>query len=676
MKKNIKELTIEFPEKLRVEINDYKATRKIMEMADENLIIVSDGVYIYGISQMNEMIENNATIVTVNGYYSISLKIDDKNIDFKYGNIINISKVNENTTDKAIESIEILFTSLSDGQKEKIANVIEKIKQQEKGSMLIISNNAVYEADRLKYQSTLISPKEITDDIIKSISKIDGSVIIDENATCHAIGVIVDGVACKFGDKSRGARFNSAIKYISEQREKAVAIVVSEDKMIDKKRIERLESESKTIELFDERKNIAYNHEISNADLQYSKTITENDLEDDVSILMTTTDDCVDISSKGVTYFKLKLPKKSTKHLEESINILESKETIFEEEGWRYYYLGINYMYLNQLTKSVENFKEAIKIDKNEQNFKLQLAMAYMKQDELNLGKDILEELVKINREIGYKTHFSMLLYNLGVAYYRLGEFEKCRDCMEEAIDVNDKNSRMYFYLGCANVKLKNFDKAKNNYINAINLNDNDSRYYFGLGQAYYENNEFNDSIKYYEASCKINPDEIMAHIQLSNIYINYQKDLLNASKHLEEVIRLDESNIDTMNRLGSIYIELEEYKNAENCYLKAIKLNSSAANLFSNLGTVYNKMYMFKESFSSYKKAIELEGENPLFYYNLSTAYIDAYSYNALIKSKKIKNYLINSKVCAQKAIDLSEEGSYLYRYVKERLAEINMEL
>lgn len=677
---NIEPLIIEFPKETRIEINDYKATRKVMQMSNENFIIISDGVYIYGISKTNEKINNLATIVTFNGYYSMTINIDKKNINFKYGNIINVSKVKEVTVNKAIESIESLFKNLTEYQKLNLTNIIEEIKKQKKGSMLIISKNASKEAERLKYQSTVIIPKEITEDIMKSISNIDGSIIIDENGICYAIGVIVDGVACKFGDKSRGARFNSAIKYINERKEEAVAIVISEDKMIDiidKQKIEELEQQNKNGYIDYEKINNLYKYEVSNKELSYVKSITEEDLEEDLILLIDNTDNEILMSYKGIVYFKLNLAKKSAKYLKESIDILENKNIVSKNDEWDYYYLGINYMYLNNFLESEKNIIEAIKIDKSNKQFKFQLALLYLKQnnkEKFKLAETILEDLVNNHKYNSDKYSLSLLLYNLGVVYYKLMKYTECRDCINKAIALDSSDHLKYCYLGHANRKLEKFDEAKVNYKNAINLSVKvNSNYYTYLGHAYYESKDLENAIIYYEKACKHNIDEMYAHEALCHIYY-YYNNFTKASEHLEHVVRLDPDNIDNIERLGNIYIKMEEYKKAKECYLNLTRLDDNKGYLFNNLAHIHKKLYEFKESFMNYNKAICLDNNNPEFYYNLSGAYIDAYVYHSIIgkTKKRYDKYLSKAKVNSLTAIRLSDEGSEFYIHSKRRLAEI----
>jgi len=73
----------------------------------------------------------------------------------------------------------------------------------------------------------------LTPQIMKMITAIDGAVLIDPSSACHAIGVILDGLASKKGTPSRGARYNSAIRYVETSEYPCMAIVVSADGSID-----------------------------------------------------------------------------------------------------------------------------------------------------------------------------------------------------------------------------------------------------------------------------------------------------------------------------------------------------------------------------------------------------------------------------------------------------------
>jgi hypothetical protein len=100
--------------------------------------------------------------------------------------------------------------------------------EQGHGALIIIHPGAADESQRLANQSTLIEPKVLSPDDMPSLTSIDGAVLLDPMGTCFAIGVILDGLAVPAGDPSRGARFNSCIRYI-ESQPPCLGVIISED---------------------------------------------------------------------------------------------------------------------------------------------------------------------------------------------------------------------------------------------------------------------------------------------------------------------------------------------------------------------------------------------------------------------------------------------------------------
>lgn len=79
------------------------------------------------------------------------------------------------------------------------------------------------------------------DELFLNLSAIDGALIIDTEGQCHAVGVILDGIAEVRCDMARGARYNSALTFVTNKNfekiygfksEKCKVFVFSEDKTI------------------------------------------------------------------------------------------------------------------------------------------------------------------------------------------------------------------------------------------------------------------------------------------------------------------------------------------------------------------------------------------------------------------------------------------------------------
>lgn len=101
------------------------------------------------------------------------------------------------------------------------------------GSQVVIAQDAAQEAVRLSPQSMAITPCEVSETLLTSASLIDGAILIDPNGICHAIGVVLDGPAHPACSPARGARYNSALRYVAASGVPRLVIVVSDDQTVD-----------------------------------------------------------------------------------------------------------------------------------------------------------------------------------------------------------------------------------------------------------------------------------------------------------------------------------------------------------------------------------------------------------------------------------------------------------
>jgi hypothetical protein len=101
-----------------------------------------------------------------------------------------------------------------------------------RGSTVIVSAEAPAEARRLAAQGTAIAPRALDPEALQAATGIGGAILLDPGGRCHAIGVILDGIAGPHGAPSRGSRFNSAANYVRGQPG-TLAVVVSDDGSVD-----------------------------------------------------------------------------------------------------------------------------------------------------------------------------------------------------------------------------------------------------------------------------------------------------------------------------------------------------------------------------------------------------------------------------------------------------------
>lgn len=111
--------------------------------------------------------------------------------------------------------------------------LFDEVGRLDHGCMLVFAEDAATEAQRLAGQGTPTVPLPMTPTILRRVSGIDGTVVLDPSSVCHAVGVILDGPAHELCDPSRGSRYNSAVRWVHAELSGRMAIVGSDDGMVD-----------------------------------------------------------------------------------------------------------------------------------------------------------------------------------------------------------------------------------------------------------------------------------------------------------------------------------------------------------------------------------------------------------------------------------------------------------
>lgn len=224
-------IELEYIEPVIMEMDNLKRIRKLLQMTNDDMaLMMNKNGEIYAMGKIKENISCD--------YLQIKFIGNTKFVIYKNGELYLIIKNR--------------IPQLPVGKKGLISNILEKIKKtfdtddtskiesviagaikQEHGTTIIFSEEAESEAKRLKKSGISIKPRDISEEnLVRSITSIDGALICDLNGTCYMIGAILDGMVSEEADLSRGARYNSAIRYVNSH-ERTCAVVVSEDGYVD-----------------------------------------------------------------------------------------------------------------------------------------------------------------------------------------------------------------------------------------------------------------------------------------------------------------------------------------------------------------------------------------------------------------------------------------------------------
>jgi hypothetical protein len=121
------------------------------------------------------------------------------------------------------------FLGTSERDADRMWHLLEVMADEQDGSMIMIATDAATEAARLSRQGMVVQPTLMTPELLRRAIKIDGTILVDPFGVCHALGVILDGLANERCTPSRGSRYNSAVRYVFSRASARMALVQSAD---------------------------------------------------------------------------------------------------------------------------------------------------------------------------------------------------------------------------------------------------------------------------------------------------------------------------------------------------------------------------------------------------------------------------------------------------------------
>lgn len=216
------------------DISAHGAARKLLELGSKDLALWSDSIEILGLGRSNEYNSEEEDVfkVVFLGHHDWEVRHAEQPLmRVRYGEP-QLPHLPFNQQELRAYLGE-LFPNTAQAGIDKLVALIDQAEKTEKGTILVVSEKAQAEADRLKRESTPVVPFSLEPEVLESLTSVDGALLINPDGTCYAFGVILDGQATESGDPSRGSRYNSAVRYVNSQGVNCLAVVVSEDGGVD-----------------------------------------------------------------------------------------------------------------------------------------------------------------------------------------------------------------------------------------------------------------------------------------------------------------------------------------------------------------------------------------------------------------------------------------------------------
>ena len=215
-------------------LRNYRTARKLLELTADDIGLSCDSEEIHGLATVEKYDQKNEDLFhlrILDHHHWELAHAGNPMMRVKYGQpYLPKRPFDEN---KLRADLPRIFRGMTAERVDKLTDLVKEAEQETHGTMLLIAENAEAEAERLSPQAMPLTPCELTPHLLKHLTPIDGAILLAPNGFCHAIGTILDGLATTKGDPGRGARFNSAVRYVETSKAPCLAVVVSADGGVD-----------------------------------------------------------------------------------------------------------------------------------------------------------------------------------------------------------------------------------------------------------------------------------------------------------------------------------------------------------------------------------------------------------------------------------------------------------
>ena len=245
------------------------------------------------------------------------------------------------------------------------------------------------------------------------------------------------------------------------------------------------------------------------------------------------------------------------------------------------YYLiqGEAFLGIHKPKKAKIAFKQAIDLS-GEEYFDIVTTIASLYQQE-GYYEQVIHHLKRIEKDD------SSLLFDIGLAYFNIFDFENSIKYFESFIPTAPFSVDAWYYISKSYQAIANYEMAEEALLNTIALDPELIVYQYDLAKLHIDQEKYLEALELYKEI--LSQDKDVNHtIFLSIGDISYNLEQYdNAQKNYEIALRLNPESSDAYHSLGQVYIETENYEKAKKNIQKAISINSERADFFVSLGTV-----------------------------------------------------------------------------------------
>ncbi|MDD3087078.1 MAG: tetratricopeptide repeat protein [Candidatus Omnitrophica bacterium] len=253
-----------------------------------------------------------------------------------------------------------------------------------------------------------------------------------------------------------------------------------------------------------------------------------------------------------------------------------------------HYIMALYYDDTGQWDLAIKEYEKALRLDWDNYLTHFNLALTWVRKNDIERAKDSLSQALKINPEAS-EPHALLAILNLAEGKFDLAakEYELA---LKSAVRLNPKDVEMYKVLAGLYIRQGNIQEAKDTYRIISELTPNDPEVHFYLGVVYAELKESVSLEESFKKAISLKPDYAQALNFLGYTYVEDNRNLKEAEGLIRRALAVDPDNGAYLDSLGWLFYKKGRIKEARDTLIRAASLMPDAV-IFDHLGDVYFKM-------------------------------------------------------------------------------------
>ncbi len=230
---------------------------------------------------------------------------------------------------------------------------------------------------------------------------------------------------------------------------------------------------------------------------------------------------------------------------------------------------------------AIEEFKKALAVDPKNVNVHNSLGVCYGVQGKLDEAIDAFETAIHLDPEDVMST------FNLGLAHHKQGNQEKALELFLDAHSLDGDNPDVAYQIGLCYREKDETDSAFEYFQKAAENTRKGAHIFTALAECYQAKEMLREAVKAYEKAIKLNPTNAKSLSALAHLYGVLGENLEIAVVLSRESTRIVPNNGLYRRRLGKLYQQSQDYKNALEQFKMAAELGEDCADLIKDTENV-----------------------------------------------------------------------------------------